>query len=57
MGRNGSQIRIPLLLDGHGGPEQRRDEQEARNLAAEISAMIAQRPEYKRIALLGVEGP
>lgn len=57
MGYDTAKIVIPLRLDCHGGPEQRRDRQEAENLAVEIQALINRVEGYRRIATIGVNGP
>lgn len=57
MGYNAAELRIPLRLDNHLGPETERDKQAADDLRMEIEALIASTPEYERIAILGVSGP
>lgn len=57
MSYNLAEIKILLLLDNHLGPQTARDKQEARNLAAEIRALVANNPGYVRIVSAGVEGP
>jgi hypothetical protein len=57
MGYNTATIRIPLRLDNHGGESQRRDQEAAEHLARDIQRLIECRDAYKRIVILGVEGP
>lgn len=54
MGYDTCTINVSLRLDAHGGDEQLIDRQEAANLEAEIRALIARIPAYRRIASAGV---
>ena len=57
MGYNTAEIRIPLRLDNHGGPEQAADRQAADDLRTRIEQVIADDSRFQRIARIGVEGP
>lgn len=57
MGYNAAELRIPLRLDNHLGPETQRDKEAAESLRMEIEALIESVPAYQRIAIIGVSGP
>lgn len=56
MGYDSAEIRIPLRLDNHGGPEQKRDREAVARLKEEIEELIRNDCDFEQIAILGVEG-
>lgn len=56
MGYNTGELSIYLRLDNHLGPETERDKRAAENLKLAIQELIDSDLDYRRIAVLGVEG-